>query len=158
MMLNKELEKAVLLGDLSLTKSLLVNGCNIDGKDKYGRTILYDAIVKGFKDIVEELCLAKININLQDNNGKTPLHFASIHHQLDIAKILIHYGANVNLKDENGNTPLFDAVFNSKGNPDIILLLIENDADYQTPNNYGVSPKELAETIANFDVSYLFKL
>nr|WP_321521007.1 ankyrin repeat domain-containing protein [uncultured Macellibacteroides sp.] len=157
MMLDKKLEKAVLLGDLSLTKSLLANGFNIDGKDKYGRTILYDAIVKGFKDIVLELCLAKINVNHQDNNGKTPLHFASVHHQLDIAKILIHYGANVNLRDENGNTPLFDAVFNSKGNPDIILLLKENDADYQTPNNYGVSPKELAETIANFDVSYLFK-
>lgn len=156
-MLNKELEKAVLLGDLSLTKSLLENGCKIDGNDKYGRTILYDAIVKGFKDIVEELCLWKINVNHQDNNGKTPLHFASIHHQLDIAKILIYYGANVNLKDENGNSPLFDAVFNSRGNPEIILLLIENNADYQTPNNYGVSPKELAETIANFDVSHLFK-
>ena len=103
------------------------------------------------------LCLSKINVNHQDNNGKTPLHFASIYNQLDIAKILIYYGANVNLKDENGNTPLFDAVFNSRGNPDIILLLKENDADYQTPNNYGVSPKELAETIANFDVSYLFK-
>ena len=156
-MLNKELEKAVLLGDLSLTKSLLENGCKIDGNDKFGRTILYDAIVKGFKDIVEELCLSKINVNHKDNNGKTPLHFASIHHQLDIAKILIYYGANVNLKDENGNTPLFDAVFNSRGNPDIILLLIENNADYQTPNKYGVSPKELAETIANFDVSHFFK-
>ena len=146
-----------MLVELSLTKSLLAKGFKVDAKDRYGRTILYDAIMNGFKDIVLELCLAKINVNHQDNNGKTPLHFASIYHQLDIAKILIDYGANVNLRDENGNTPIFDAVFNSKGNPDIILLLKENDADYQTPNNYGVSPKELAETIANFDVSYLFK-
>lgn len=157
MKLNKELEKAVLLGDLSLTKSLIENGCEIDGKDKYGRTILYDAIVKGFKDIVEELCLAEIDVNHQDNKGKTPLHFAAIYCQIDIAKILIRYGADVNLRDENGNPPLSDAIFNSKGNPDIILLFKENGADYKTPNNYGVSPKELAETIANFDVSYLFK-
>ncbi len=156
-MLNKELEKAVLLGDTSLTKALLANKCNIDAKDKYGRTLLYDAILKGFTDIVEELCLARINVNHQDNNGKTPLHFASLHNKLDIARILIRYGADVNLKDENGNTALFDAIFNSKGKPDIILLLKENGADYQTPNNYGVSPKQLAETIENFDVSYLFK-
>lgn len=157
MKVNKELEKAVLLGDVSLTKSLIENGFEIDGKDNYGRTILFDAIVKGFKEIVEELCLAKINVNHQDNNGKTPLHFAAIYSQIDAAKILIRYGADVNLKDENGNTPLFDAVFNSKGNPDIILLFKENGADYKTPNKYGVSPKKLAETIANFDVSYLFK-
>ena len=84
-MLHKELEKAVLLGDTSLTKALLANECDIDAKDKYGRTLLYDAIVKGFTDIVEELCLARINVNHQDNNGKTPLHFASIHNKLDIA-------------------------------------------------------------------------
>lgn len=157
MRVNKELEKAVLLGDLSLTKLLIESGCNIDSKDNYGRTILYDAIVKGFKSIVEELCLAKINVNHQDNNGKTPLHFASIHNQFDIAKVVIRFGADVNLKDENGNSPLFDAVFNSKGNQDIILLLLENGADYKTPNIYGISPKALAETIANFNVSYLFK-
>ena len=156
-MLNKELEKTVLLGDTSLTKALLANECDIDAKDKYGRTLLYDAIVKGFTDIVEELCLARINVNHQDNNGKTPLHFASLHNKLDIARILIRYGADVNLKDENGNTALFDAIFNSKGKSDITLLLKENGADYQTPNNYGVSPKKLAETIENFDVSYLFK-
>lgn len=154
--MNKKLEKAVLLGDLTLIKSLIHDGCDIEGKDKYGRTVIYDAITKGFQDIVLELCLAKANVNNQDSNGKTPLHFASIHNQLEIAKILIKYNADVNLKDENGNTPIFDAVFNSKGVPDIILLLKENNADYVTPNNYGVSPKELADIISNFDVSYIF--
>jgi ankyrin repeat protein len=156
MKMDKRLENAVLLGDLPLIKSLIHDGCDVDGIDKYGRTVVYDAITKGFKDIVLELCLAKANVNNQDNNGKTPLHFASIHNQLEIAETLIKYNANVNLKDDNGNTPIFDAVFNSKGNPDIILLLKENNADYITPNNYGVSPKELADTISNFDVSYIF--
>ena len=67
------------------------------------------------------------------------------------------YAETYRVKDENGNTALFDAIFNSKGKSDITLLLKENGADYQTPNNYGVSPKKLAETIENFDVSYLFK-
>lgn len=153
---NKELEKAVLLGNLSLTKSLIKDGCNVDGKDKYGRTIIYDAIVKSFQDIVLELCLAKANVNNQDKDGKTPLHFASIHSQFEIAKILIEYGAVLDIKDENGNTPLSDAVFYSHGLEDIILLLQGKGADPNLQNNYEVSPKELAESIANYDLSHLF--
>lgn len=156
MKMDKRLEKAVLLGDLPLIISLIQDGCAVDGIDKYGRTVMYDAITKGFKGVVLELCLAKANVNNQDNNGKTPLHFASIHNQIEIAETLIKYNANVNLKDDNGNTPIFDAVFNSKGNPNIILLLKENNADYITPNNYGVSAKELAETISNYDLAHLF--
>ena len=156
MKINKELEEAVLLGNLSLTKSLIKDGCNVDGKDKYGRTIIYDAIVKGFKDIVLELCLAQADLNNQDKRGKTPLHFASIHSQFLIAKMLIQYGAKLDVKDENGNTPLSDAVFYSHGLEDIILLLKEKGADINLKNNYGVSPKELAESIANYNLMHLF--
>ena len=52
MKIDEKLEQAVLLGNLSLIKSLIKDGCNVDGIDKYGRTIIYDAIVKGFQDIV----------------------------------------------------------------------------------------------------------
>jgi ankyrin repeat protein len=153
---NNQLEQAILLGNLSLTKLLIKEGHDVNRIDKYGKTVLYDAIVKGFQDIVEELCLANANVNNQDKNGKTPLHFAAIYNQLEIVKILIQYNAHVNVSDKNGNTPIFDAVFNSKGISDIILLLKENNADFITPNKYGVSPKDLAETIANFDVSFIF--
>ena len=156
MKINKELEKAVLLGNLSLTKSLIKDGCNVDGKDKYGRTIVYDAILKGFQDIVLELCLANTNVNNQDKDGKTPLHFSVINSQLDIAKILIKYGADVNLKDNNGNTPIFDAVFNTNGFNDIILMLKENGANPSLENNYGISPKEIAETSDNFKFPNIF--
>lgn len=159
MSINNELEKSVLMGDLKTVK-LLVKKINLDAlneSDKYGRTILYDAIVKGFKDIVLELCLSGINVNHQDKSGKTPLHFASIHKQFESAKILIQNGANINIRDKNGNSPIFDAIFNSCGNPEIIILLKENGADYIMKNNYGISPKDLSESIANFDVSYIFK-
>lgn len=154
---NKELEKAVLLGNLSLTKSLIKAGYDIEGTDKYGRTILYDAIVKGFQEIVLELCLANANVNHQDKNGKAPLHFSAIHSQFKIAKILIQYGAEVNLKDENGNTPIFDAVFNTNGLNDMILLLKENGADPNLQNNYGVSPKYIAESSDNFKFPHIFR-
>jgi uncharacterized protein len=155
--MEKNLEQAVLLGDLTLTKNLIKKGCNVDTVDEFGRTVIYNAIIKGFKDIVLELCLANANVNNQDKLGKTPLHMASIYNQFDICNTLIKYKADVNIKDNNGNTPIFDAVFNSNGNTNIILLLKKNNADFLTPNNYGVSAKDLAETIANFDVSFVFK-
>lgn len=157
MKINKELENAVLLGNLSLTKSIIKDGCDIDGKDRYGRTIIYDAITKGFQDIVLELCLAHIDINNRDKDGKTPLHFSAIHNQLEITKILIKYGADVNVKDINGNTPIFDAVFNTDGIDTIILVLMENGADPSLENNYGISPKEIAETSDNFKFPHIFK-
>ena len=158
MNVNKKLEDAVLLGDLFEVKALIKKlGLDIiNATDKYGRTIIFDAIIKGFVDIVIELCKSGANVNNQDREGKTPLHFASIHNQLEISKILMQYGANVNTRDQNGNTPIFDAIFNSRGNPEIILLLKEHNADYITENNHGVSPKELANTIGNFDVSFIF--
>ena len=158
MKVNKELEKSVLIGDLASVISIIKNldSLVVDAKDKYGRTVLFDAITKGFDEIVSVLCLSGVNVNSQDSNGKSPLHFASIHNRFEIAKMLIHYGADVNLKDENGNTPIFDAIFNSNGNPEIIRLLKDNNADFIKVNNYGVSPKELANTIGNFDVSYIF--
>lgn len=156
MKMNKELEEAVLLGNLSLTKSIIKDGCDVDGKDRYGRTIIYDAITKGFQDIVLELCLAHTNINNQDKKGKTPLHLASIHSQLEIAKMLIQYGADVNIKDDNGNTPIFDAVFNTNGIDSIILLLMKNGANPSLKNNYDISPKEIAETSDNFKFPHIF--
>lgn len=157
MKINKELEKAVLLGNLSLTKSLIKDGCDVDGNDKYGRTILFDAIVKGFQEIVLELCLAKTNVNHKDREGRTPLHFASIHSQFEIAKILVQFGAVIDSTDENGNTPLSNAIFYSQGLIDIILLLKENGADHNKKNNYGISPKDLVESIDNYEFPNIFK-
>ncbi len=147
---------AIQTDDTTLVKSLIEGGFDVNSVDSYNRTALYEAILVGSIDIVEVLCFANTNINHQDKYGKTPLHFASIHNQFEIARLLITYNADVNIKDNNGNTPIFDAVFNSQGNPKLIMLLKENNADYKTPNYHGVSPKDLAETIGNFDVSYIF--
>lgn len=156
--METQFKYAVLTGDTETVKLLIKKMTPevLNTLDEYGRSIIFDAIVKDYSQIVYELCLHGINIDHQDKKGKTPLHFAAIYRQLNCSNVLIDFGANVNTKDINGNSPLFDAVFNSGGNTDLILLLKENGADYLSKNKYGVSPKDLAHTIANFDVSYLF--
>lgn len=154
----KEIKNAVLIGDLLKITELIIETDlnNLNSTDKFGRSILYDAIVKGYKDIVIELCKSGINVNNQDKDGKTPLHFAAIYNQLEILKFLILYGGDVNARDKNGNTPIFDAIFNSGGNTEIIQFLKDNNADFLTENIHGISPKYLANTISNFDVSFIF--
>jgi ankyrin repeat protein len=154
---DKKLEKAILQGDLVLAKSLIESGCNVNEIDKNGRTIIYDAIVKGDYEIVQLLCKANTNVNVKDIEERTPLHFTAIHNKLEIAKLLIEYGAIIDAQDKFGNTPLGNAVFYSKGYPDLIAFLREQGADPDLKNNYDISPKELAESIANYDLSYLFE-
>jgi uncharacterized protein len=73
-----------------------------------------------------------------------------------IAELLIQYGANLEARDVNGNTPLNDAVFYSKGNGEMITFLLDKGANKDSKNNYGVSPLDLAHTIANYDVKQFF--
>lgn len=156
--MKAKFEEAVSTGDLESVRFLIskMPGEILNCLDDYGRSVLFAAIVNGFSEIVYELCLSGLNVNIHDKNGKTPLHFAAIYKQFDCTKILIDFGAHVNATDVNGNTPLFDAIFNSGGDTNILLLLKSNGADYLSKNKYGVSPKDLADTIGNFDVSYLF--
>ena len=156
MNLNKDIEQAVLRGDIGFLIKLKISDIDWNIKDKFGRTVIYDAITKGYSDIVEFLCKTNINLNNQDNTGKSPLHFASIHRQFKIAELLIENKVEINLRDNNGNNPLFDAIFNCQGNTDLVILLINSGANYLTVNSHGVSPKELAETISNFDITQLF--
>jgi len=69
-----------------------------------------------------------------------------------IVKYLLEAGAEVDAKDSFGNTALHRAVFESEGRGEVIKALLDAGADQYVKNNYGVSPRSLAETIANYDV------
>lgn len=44
-----------------------------------------------------------------------------------------------------------DAIFNSKGNYKIVNLFIESGANLDNMNNHGMTPRLLAESMADFD-------
>lgn len=114
------------------------------------------AVIDEENDAVKLLLDKGANVNLQDDFGNTALHFASQNHSLDIARLLLNYKANANIQDNNGNTSLSNAVFYSEGRGEMIQLLLEFGGDKYLENNHGVSPIELAETIANHDLSKYF--
>jgi uncharacterized protein len=124
--------------------------------DRYGRSELHYA--PQHKPEVEQEALAErlitegCDINQQDSQGWAPLHFAAQEWSIPVASVLIAKGALVDIKDQHGNTPLSKAVFNSQGRGDLINLLIEAGADPDVENAHGMSPRALADMIANFDV------
>lgn len=117
---------------------------------------LYESVFNNDINEVKQV-LADCDINEQDEeNGFTALHYCAQNQYVDIAKVLIDAGANVDVKDVHGNTPLFKAVFYSKGKTEMIKLLLEAGANPDEKNKSDVSPKELAESIGNFDVTECF--
>jgi ankyrin repeat protein len=90
--------------------------------------------------------------NIADSAGWRALHFAAQKQDGALIQLLITAGAEVDAPDGNGNTPLSTAVFAYRGSPDAIRTLKNAGADETRANNHGVSPRSLAEMIANYDV------
>lgn len=100
--------------------------------------------------IVELLLNKGANVNLHDKRAAwTALHFAAQACRLDLVELLVKFEADIEAQDIYGNTPLWRAVFSSTGNGDVIELLLRAGANRHKKNNSGVSPYDLAHTIAN---------
>lgn len=121
--------------------------------DRYGREELHYRALEGDVQAVRERLAAGDPPSLADRAGWTPLHFAAQGQHAEVARVLARAGGAVNARDSYGNTPLWRAVFNSRGEGYTIKALLAAGADPDLPNDSGVTPRQLAERIANFDVA-----
>src|SRR5262245_7167567 len=143
---------AVMRGSLPELIQAVESGHPVDEKDREGRTPLFYAVMGGELRIATELIRRGANPNTQGRNRETPLHFAARECLVEAAERLLRSGAPVDARDVNGNTPLWRAVFDSRGRGEMIRLLLSHGADKSLTNEHGVSPEDVAKTIANYDV------
>lgn len=127
---------------------LLVIG--LDAGDGYLRTALIWATFYGDVDILRWLLQQGADIDRQDRNGYCALHFAGQEKQLVCAALLLEHGASLELADRHGNTPLWTAIFNAKGDCQLVNLYLEHGANPDHVNIYQKSPRELMTTIGGF--------
>ena len=150
--------EAILNKDIVLLSQMLNSGCDVNIQDEDGRTPLMEAVIDNNVEIVKLLIHHGADVNQQDFLGETSaLHFAAQNNSSELVGILLENQVEVDLEDLNGNTPLSDAVFNSRGEGNVIKLLLLHGGDKNKKNKHGVSPLNLADSIANYNIIKYFK-
>jgi len=156
--MSKNLFTEIINGNLETIEKLLSEHPEeLNALDKMGRTLLMEAVIQNQYEICSVLINHRININSQEQGGWSALHFAAQEYSTPITDLLLKNGAVIDIKDNNGNTPLFRALFNSKGNGDVIKLLLQYGANKDEKNNSGISPISLAKQITNFNLIQFFE-
>jgi ankyrin repeat protein len=117
------------------------------------RPVLLEAVIDGDQQKLERLLAEGSDVNAHDTAGWTALHLAAQRQDASQIRHLVEAGANVEATDKYGNTPLFRAVFCYRGEASAIAALKAAGADENKLNKSGVSPRSLAESIANYDVA-----
>jgi ankyrin repeat protein len=128
---------------------------NIDrAEDKLGIFPLMWAADRGNIEAVKILIANNAKIDALDKNGDTALITVSRKNDIKIATLLIEAGANIEVKNKvNGNTALLMAGLNR--HKDMMIFLIENEANYNTINKFGTSSIMFAIDNGHVDVVQL---
>jgi len=124
-------------------------GCNVDGKDKLGRTALMDAAEIGSVAVIEVLSKNNANLNEQDREGHTAVSYALdfVNQEeekfLNAAQCLIEKGANPDFPGKLTNRTLLHCVA-AQGEMDIVKKLVEQ---------YNANPMQRDDT-GRYPVDY----
>ncbi len=118
----------------------IVKEIDINIQDEFKQTLLHISLASNQLFITNDLISRGVNVDIQDDKGQTPLHILPFYPNIEVAEKLLKKSTNLNLKDSFGNNPLWYAVFNARGNYDIVNLYLDYKASPYNINNFGRSP------------------
>jgi len=107
--------------------ALLLQGANLEARDRFGNTPLLLAARTARYKLVKELIELGANINHQNLIGSTAILRAATANRTKNVAILMGAGAEFNLRNNKGLTPLAAAAFN--GDEDSVQLFLDNGAN-----------------------------
>jgi ankyrin repeat protein len=147
---NTPLIAASRQGHANVVKTLLQHWADVNKANNDLETPIFKATESGNVAIVEMLIFHGADVNKKNYEGYTPLHRAAFAEQspmkiteyIEIIKLLLNRGANINAQNTYYITPLHIAA--SRGNKDIVLLLLKNGADIKIKNRFNKLASEMA--------------
>lgn len=125
----------------------IISNTSINVLNKDRQNLLQEAIAFNADEIAKEIIQRDIDLDSQDKNGQTSLHYVALYGKLNLAKLILEKGATINIFDKYGNNPLWTAVFNARGNYEIIKIFLKYGADPLSRNGSGKSPLDFAMQI-----------
>lgn len=104
---------------------LLDAGAPVNETDKWKRTPLFIAALRGDIQMATKLLERGADVDLCNDGGLSPLHVG--YHKVKMTKLLVKNGADVNLQDSDGWTMLHIVAFS--GSPKSVKYLLNSGAD-----------------------------
>ena len=116
-------------------------------RDRAGRTDLHYAALEGRLADLRTALSAGEDPSAPDDAGFTPLHFAAQQGMAQAVEALLSAGADVEATNRYGNTPLWVGVMNMRtgDGPGVVRHLLQAGSSLDSPNNAGVTVREVAE-------------
>ena len=136
-------------GNIGLVKYLVNLGLSLEVRDKFGRTPIFHAVLKGHEDLILFLLGRNAKTNVRNINGHSLMQIAAQGGKIRIVEALLEHGCSVN--DKSADTfsskgflpPLHAAAL--YGHLEVVKFLVHNGADKsQIEFRYGKTPVALA--------------
>ena len=145
------LKASVLRGQIQ-TLRLLINRVTPD----LGVSLLSDAAVKGYRDIVLLLLDNKVPVDGRNSDGASPMHDAALGGNVEVASLILSRGGNLNARDRDANaTPLHVAA--SWGRKEMVRFLLSSGADATLTDKTGKTALELAVANQQTEIANLLR-
>lgn len=141
-----DLQKLAIQNRAEELRAAIMEGADPNERDSLGSTALLAAIAYKSLDVIPVLLEHGADVTVQDKDGSTALHYAVEHKLPQVAEQLLRKNPRiVAIADKFGNEPLWTAVFNAKGDYELVSLLLRHGANPQHRNNANLTPVDIAK-------------
>ena len=154
--INQLYINAVEQGNLADVEQFILQGANIDTKDKDGMIALITASKRGYIDIVRLILEYNVCDAERDDKIYAAMWYAIYGGFIDIIKIFLQNGVDVNRVTEDEYSPLMIAV--ASGKYEVVEFLLENGADAGYTNSNGHSASMIARAAGHGNIEELLEV